>query len=335
VLFGAELFLRFGRGTYTTYLERNEGGKYRPLYDGGRPTWILNYTRNIEFTHRRPEFAYPRRTNSLGLCEREFPDEKPAGEFRVIALGDSYTEGVGTPYEETWLKVVERRLQEQLPERRVQAFNAGISGISGSDPLYEYVLLRDQLVRYRPDLVLVAINTSDISDVMIRGGSERFLPDGTTRFTRRPPAWEPLYGISYLFRHVIHDLLGYDYLFVRAQELEAEHDKAIEHIVGTVAGISALGRERGFALVVVLHPDNWEARTRAHTSQMVKLGARLRTDPRLPVIDVLGAWVASGLFERASADSLYWPIDGHNNSKGYAAFGEAVADALAALEFGG
>ena len=324
LLVGVELILRFGLGTYMTYLEKNEGGSYQLRYHHTSPTWFQVYSPNTQYTISRPEFAYPRRTNSLGLAEREIPSEKGPNEYRIIALGDSYTEGVGVAYNETWIKVTERRLASATVERAVVAFNAGISG---SDPWYEYMLLREKLLPYEPDLVLVAINASDITDAMNRGGQERFQADGTTRVSH-PPQWEWLYGISYLFRHVIHDVLRYNWLLIRESALKAEQQKAIHHVVEAASAFAALGHERGFRVLIVLHPDHWEADHQTYEEAFAEAVDTLTRLPGLDVVDVLARWKSTGVLGPDGASSLYWSFDGHNNSKGYAAFGETVADRI-------
>ena len=325
LLVGLELVLRFGLGTYTTYLEKNLGGAYRPMYHHTSPTWFQVFQPNTEFSYSRPEFTYARKINSLGLAERELPSEKGPNEYRIIALGDSYTEGVGAAYDESWIKVVERRLTSQTAGRTVVAFNAGISG---SDPWHEYMLLKEKLLVYKPDLVIVAINATDVSDMMIRGGRERFQADGTTRISNPPPSWEWLYGISYLFRHVVHDVLHYNYMLIRESALEADRQKAIGHLVEAARAFAALGHERGFRVLIVLHPDRREATQEKYESAFAKVVDTLKRLPELDVVDVLDRWKSTGVLGRDGASSLYWSLDGHNTSKGYAAFGETVADRI-------
>jgi lysophospholipase L1-like esterase len=323
-----EIFLRYGLGTYTTYLEANERSGYRSLYEGTAPTWYHVYSPNIEYTHKRVEFAYQRTTNSLGLPEREIPREKASDEYRIIALGDSFTEGIGAPYDEAWIKVVEKRLAATAGSHVVSTLNAGVSG---SDPWYEYMLLEHRLLDADPDLVIVAINTSDISDTMMRGGRERFQPGGTTRFTRQPPAWEWLYGISFLTRHVVHGILGYDSLFLRERDLPAHRAEAIDRIVEAVSAFATLSRERHFGLLIVLHPDHWEGTNRTYSDVFASLVARVTQLPGVNTADVLARWKAGDWYADADVQSLYWPLDGHNSPEGYEALGRAVADRIVEL----
>src|SRR5262249_26956836 len=136
LLTGIELLLRFGLGWGQTYTEANGTAFYVPLRHTTRrePMWV--HRPDTEVYDRRREFEHRRRANSLGLSEVEIPVRRESGEYRIVALGDSYTEGVGAPYESTWVRVMERTLRTRLPGRRVTAVNAGVAG---SDPCLEYV----------------------------------------------------------------------------------------------------------------------------------------------------------------------------------------------------
>src|SRR5262245_29301524 len=50
------------------------------------------------------------RTSSLGLHDREYPTRKPGGTFRVLLLGDSFTEGAGLALPATVAKQAEAML---------------------------------------------------------------------------------------------------------------------------------------------------------------------------------------------------------------------------------
>jgi lysophospholipase L1-like esterase len=66
-------------------------------------------------------------TNSLGLRDHEYGPKAP-GELRILSIGDSYTFGQGVALEETFSKVLERRLQARFPETHVSVIVAAAPG---------------------------------------------------------------------------------------------------------------------------------------------------------------------------------------------------------------
>ena len=99
-------------------------------------------------------------TNSFGLRGPEPQQPKPAGTFRVVCLGDERTIAAEVPLAETYCV----RLQERLQSRtnlRVEVINGGLPG---GCPLTELILLSHRLIGLQPDLVLVHVDATDISD---------------------------------------------------------------------------------------------------------------------------------------------------------------------------
>ncbi|MCO5247753.1 MAG: hypothetical protein M9887_02220 [Chitinophagales bacterium] len=52
-----------------------------------------------------------RKQNSLGLSDKEWIKEKPTGTYRIICLGDSFTEGDGVDYEHSYVQALQRKSQ--------------------------------------------------------------------------------------------------------------------------------------------------------------------------------------------------------------------------------
>src|SRR6185436_1568242 len=90
-------------------------------------------------------------TNALGLRDREFPIPKPPGVFRILMLGDSFTEGGGLENDETVAKIVETGLRQGACGTAVEVVNAGHASYS---PILQYLLLKDVGLRLQPDLVV-------------------------------------------------------------------------------------------------------------------------------------------------------------------------------------
>lgn len=80
-------------------------------------------------------------------------------EVRILCVGDSFTFGIGASGpEQTWPGVLERRLQERLPDRRVKVWNCGVPAQNSSTLLLN---LPDYLESWKPQLVIVCSGTNN------------------------------------------------------------------------------------------------------------------------------------------------------------------------------
>jgi lysophospholipase L1-like esterase len=85
--------------------------------------------------------------------------EKPSGVFRVIALGDSTTEGFEVAQNDTYTAVLERYLKKYGVNAEV--FNAGISGFGTAE---ELLYLENEGIKYNPDAVVLGFFGNDFDD---------------------------------------------------------------------------------------------------------------------------------------------------------------------------
>ena len=90
--------------------------------------------------------------NSHGMRDREYDATKPPGSLRILALGDSWTFGVGMNNEDTWPKRLESLLTS--PERPVAVMNTGVSGY---ETYHEAFYYKELAPEFQHDLVLVGI----------------------------------------------------------------------------------------------------------------------------------------------------------------------------------
>jgi len=99
-------------------------------------------------------------SNSLGMRDGERRVVPPVGDRpRILLIGDSYTEGVGVPWEETFAG----RLQAALAPRGVEVLNAGVVSYT---PILERIKIRhlyeDEGLRF--DRVVLFLDLSDVKD---------------------------------------------------------------------------------------------------------------------------------------------------------------------------
>lgn len=98
-------------------------------------------------------------TNSRGIRGQvEYDYQKPAGKTRILVLGDSFTFGEEVNDTETYAYY----LQQLLPESEV--INFGVHGY-GHDQMLLY--LREEGVKYRPDIVLLGFIDDDMYRNMV------------------------------------------------------------------------------------------------------------------------------------------------------------------------
>lgn len=101
--------------------------------------------------------------NSSGFRGSETALPKPDGRFRIVILGDSVTIGMGIADDEAYPAQLERLLHARFPGRDLDVINLGVPGY---DTRQEVGLLRRNLSRLAPDLVLVGFYTNDVPDVL-------------------------------------------------------------------------------------------------------------------------------------------------------------------------
>jgi len=98
------------------------------------------------------------RINSKGFVGVEFADVKPAGIYRVFAVGDSCT--FAGDWDVSYSAFLEKMLNAD--GQRYEVINAGIEGYNS-----EYALgrIRDDILKYGPDLVTIYIGWNDLMKV--------------------------------------------------------------------------------------------------------------------------------------------------------------------------
>ena len=107
-----------------------------------------------------PPYAVRYSFNDLGCRDRDYPLERAAGTWRILALGDSYTMGVGVHARD----VFTARLGQLLNGARspgaptYEVINCGVSGYSTEDAR---ILYQRHAARYNPDLVLLTMVWND------------------------------------------------------------------------------------------------------------------------------------------------------------------------------
>jgi hypothetical protein len=133
------------------------------------------------------------RSNAQGFRDRERSMARTGPAPRVIVLGDSFVWGIGVSYDETFVTLLERDLQQTHPGAEV--INLGVPGF---EPDHYFHLLTRYGMGLTPDVVVLALYVGN--DIMRRRGADAedaIVVAGQSYYVHRNGNW-------------VHDHLGGD-----------------------------------------------------------------------------------------------------------------------------
>lgn len=284
-----ELVLRLNFFGLKTYSEINYG-KYISSYINAN----LKLNPNIERKFTTKEFVFMRKANSLGIVEKE-PNEINQNSFKIMCIGDSFTEGVGVEKEEAWPNILGGLLNKKNPEE-FEVINAGFSG---ADPLFMWKAYEESLYQYEPDLFIFLLNTTDINDIII--GNREY--NGRQVANVKRPYWEWIYRYSYLFRAIIK-ISGAElnhYLMTK-NEYAGYVASSCELLNYFITDIKANKNA-----IFVFHPFENELDQKNYDYDCID-----KIIDEQEILDIKDVMLSDSL----SYSQLYWEIDMHYNKQG-------------------
>ena len=132
------------------------------------------------------EYDQVLRTNSHGFAGPEVATPKPADEFRIVVLGDSYTAGGQVPYEQNYTGLLQDDLRAS-GYSHVRVINLGVGGCG---TFCQAGLLKENLGWTQPDLVVVSVFVGNniFENVLSVAGGYRDAPEHPKGVTWGPAA---------------------------------------------------------------------------------------------------------------------------------------------------
>lgn len=316
LIFFMEVALRFF-GFFDNYQEKNFHGTFSSVY--ATPffdEWGYHRNPNASFTYFNGEFDYVRKCNEWGYTNRPIPIPKPTKELRFFVFGDSFCEGAGVSFYDAVPQLLEKHFSLFSDSIDVKFYNLGMSG---SDIVFAYHLLQ-KLKNYQPDGIVFMQNSTDVNDIMVRGGLERFSDNNKLKY-KPAPSWEFLYAVSHVNRAIVHRLLGFNFSLIQNNQLP-ELEK---NVLNTMTNI--------YQKILDEYPKVW-------VFSYPQLEDFDKPDFQ---IESFGQWVdENGFVTDLSEDikssareknlaikDIYWPIDRHFNEIGYQLLAESLAKSIA------
>jgi lysophospholipase L1-like esterase len=299
-------------GIVKTYSEKRWGYYESPYHISSSNNNYWTNRAQMHYNLETNEYNYSVETNSLGYRDKEWKWNEMDDKIRILALGDSFTEGDGAHADSTWLKFLERNINDTN-------FYFMNGGICGSDPLFESYKLNHTFREFAPNIIILCINQSDIFDIMYRGGFNRFTPNGV-KFSNGK-WWEPIYASNQVLR-LFFRLRYNEYLVQKNQQknLELEAKQTIEI---TIDSILTTTKKLHADLVIVFHPFKNEIINQDSSFKDI-INTLIRKD--LTVINLYTFF--NQIKIKNNLESYYWKHDDHHNAKGYELMAEGIYEGL-------
>lgn len=156
-LFLVELFLRCvgPSGIIDRFWRRNitrvASGTYFAKFDK-QLGWFPIPKLQAERVHPQGDFRCDVKINSKGLRDYEYSYKKPVETYRILLLGDSFTQATQVDIENTVAKQLEKKLAFNQNKKAFQVISGGV-GAFGTDQ--EYLFYKTEGYKYQANLVLL------------------------------------------------------------------------------------------------------------------------------------------------------------------------------------
>src|SRR3990167_2605849 len=294
-------------------------------------------------------------TNSLGFRDEEINKKKK--DYRVLILGDSFAEGWGVEVDDRFDNVAQEVLTAR--NKKTEIINAGVRSYS---PILALTLLKDKLIDFDPDMVILIFDMSDLHDDFYYGGWQRHFdkvkeidPGWSAEIEVWPPEYTGLKQIlmnSEAFKTVYREVgtsflnkkhkltltnLSWDIsIFAKAQGWE-NFDKAWNLNIANILLMSHFLDQKGieFAIAVVprgiyVSDSEWGRgreplgieKNKLYEPLPIEIIQKALSIRNIKTIDLYESLGNSGKFP------LYYGFDGHWTVEGNRIVGEVLANYL-------
>lgn len=175
------------------------------------------------------EYRTVYKINSLGFRDYEYNAKKPLGTKRILVLGDSFVEGYGVNIDDTFVKILEKKLNKD-GGHKYEVINCGMLSYS---PILEYLQLKQKGLALSPDLVVLFLDQSDIQDDYVYAKHAVFDEKGRILAVSHSGFFvgRPKYSRIFIDRFLSSHSGFYVYLKQRIRKLHGKKDKRIDDTI--------------------------------------------------------------------------------------------------------
>lgn len=279
---------------------------------------------------RKSSEAAPQLRKDKGIFRGDVKfGRKPENEFRIIALGDSFTwgDGLADP-KDTWPEALSRRLRELYPGKNINVINLGIRGFTTFN---EYELFDRVGKNLDPDLVIVQYLVNDVlpsGPNLMRVGEEWLSTSKRLDLIGNEKAHEFFKKHSYLYDFLNFRYLAFQRKIARSRSWEELYQDDFPGWVNCKKALGGFAYWSGknhirviLAVFPTLNKGVWTEETYPHAALYEKVKT-IAASFGLYVVDV------SKYFISLNRDLSDWTVsveNSHPNKEGCQAAADVIA----------
>ena len=186
-------------------------------------------------------------SNSLGLRDDEYP--LVTKNFRILAVGDSFTYGLKLTNASSWPKLTEKYLHED-GFKDIEVLNAGRPN---TDTEFQYTLFTKYMSQYKPNMVIISFIINDCSDTCSNCGAVD-LKKELDNIIKGSKKWYSsrlltMIRLAY-YKYFLTKITMHDYF----KSYEQKNSKEFRSCKNAFLKFKKASEEMHFKLVVVIYP---------------------------------------------------------------------------------
>jgi len=134
--------------------------EFKEAFPNENENVIKNLCDNSEFRNELYPFSDIVNVNSYGFRGAEFSSNKPIDTYRIFLVGGSTMWGSGNYSDETTIPgILQKIFDKQESQTKIEVINAGMSG---TNTISESKLIKERLVNFQPDLIIMYDGWNDL-----------------------------------------------------------------------------------------------------------------------------------------------------------------------------
>lgn len=217
---------------------------------------------------------------SLDNRDYYYPRQKSTDTYRIVVVGDSFTYGGSLQFYDNFAKRLERTLNLNDKQRRVEVLNWGVPGYA---TFQEAELVRRAMKNYDPDLVILQITLNDPEIGPFRQTHHK---SWLERITEKKPIFDSWRSLKFVANRIHNSIANRDYMDHYRQIFEPSSDnwRRFSESIHHIAAVSEDYKKPVFSVIFPLFSHTVDS-SYPFSGMHEQIIAQL-SDAKLPYLDL-------------------------------------------------